>query len=184
MFDDENQGGGRGRGGGRSALLLSACGVGAAVEVPPPVATSPTVPRTSTPATPFRRTSCNGRTITFAIEKNIPNWNVVSADGNVFETGMATQAYLAGRVQDPADLLALNTDLMVSADLVNPTTIVYKIKPRGGLERRDADQRPGLHLRLKMQSPAWCSDRSTAGNGGWELSAERDRLRTAARPRP
>src|SRR5918997_6657869 len=35
-----------------------------------------------------------GGQLTFAIEKNIPNWNVNSSEGNVFETGMAVKTFL------------------------------------------------------------------------------------------
>ncbi|MBC3190168.1 ABC transporter family substrate-binding protein [Pseudonocardia sp. C8] len=157
---------------GVSALLLSACGVGGGgggsatasgnfADCPANVNTCNAVP-----ADQLQR----GGTITFAIEKNIPNWNVVSADGNVFETGMATQAYLPAAFKTQPDLkLALNTDLMVSADLVNPTTIVYKIKPEAVWSDGTPISAQDFIYAWKMQSPARCPDCSTAGNGGWEL---------------
>lgn len=81
---------------GISALLLSACGVGGGGG-----GSSTASGNFADCATDIN--TCNavpadqlqqGGTITFAIEKNIPNWNVNSAEGNVFETGMATKAFL------------------------------------------------------------------------------------------
>ena len=111
-----------------------------------------------------------GGQITFAIEKNIPNWNVNSADGNVFETGMATKAYLPYAFSNTPDLkLELNTDLMESATLTNPTTIVYKIKPNAVWSDGTPISAADFVYGWKMQSPTQCPDCDTAGNGGWEL---------------
>ncbi|MDQ4116294.1 MAG: ABC transporter family substrate-binding protein, partial [Actinomycetota bacterium] len=111
-----------------------------------------------------------GGQITFAIEKNIPNWNVNSADGNVFETGMATKAYLPYAFGNTPDLkLELNTDLMESATLVNPTTIVYKIKPNAVWSDGTPISAADFSYGWKMQSPTQCPECETAGNGGWDL---------------
>jgi peptide/nickel transport system substrate-binding protein len=73
-----------------------------------------------------------GGTLTFAIEKNIPNWNLNSSEGNVFETGMATKTFLPYTFTTTPDLkLVLNEDLLVSAEQTStsPQTIVYEIRP-------------------------------------------------------
>jgi peptide/nickel transport system substrate-binding protein len=111
-----------------------------------------------------------GGQVTFAIEKNIPNWNVNSADGNVFETGMATKAYLPYAFGNTPDLkLELNTDLMESATLTNPTTIVYKIKPNAVWSDGTPISAADFAYGWKMQSPTQCPECETAGNGGWDL---------------
>lgn len=155
---------------GASALLLSACGVGGGggatasgnfADCAENINNCNSVPEDQLQ---------QGGTITFAIEKNIPNWNVVSADGNVFETGMATQAYLPAAFDTQPDLtLALNTDLMVSADLVNPTTIVYKIKPEAVWSDGTPISADDFAYSWKMQSPTECPECATAGNGGWDV---------------
>jgi peptide/nickel transport system substrate-binding protein len=73
-----------------------------------------------------------GGTLTFAIEKNIPNWNLNSSEGNVFETGMAVKSILPYAFETTPDLKqVLNEDLMVSAEQTStsPQTIVYQIRP-------------------------------------------------------
>lgn len=71
-------------------------------------------------------------TLTYSIEKDIPNWNINSSEGNVFEsaetlTGVLPQVF----VPQPDFTVALNKDLMVSVEQTktNPQTIVYKIQP-------------------------------------------------------
>lgn len=110
-----------------------------------------------------------GGTITFAIEKNIPNWNVNSSEGNVFETGMATKAFLPYVFTSQPDLTTrLNTNLMVSADLTTPTTIVYKIKPEAKWSDGTPISAADLIYNWKTQDPAQCPDCASAGNGGYD----------------
>src|SRR5881398_1610864 len=77
-----------------AALVLAACGGGG---------TSGTQTGQAFKACDANPNTCNsapadqlqdGGEVTFAIEKNIPNWNVVSNEGNVFETGMVTKGIL------------------------------------------------------------------------------------------
>ncbi|MHA6629354.1 ABC transporter family substrate-binding protein [Pseudonocardia sichuanensis] len=73
-----------------------------------------------------------GGTLTFAIEKNIPNWNLNSSEGNVFETGMAMKTMLPYTYMTTPDLkLVLNESLLTSAEQTStdPQTIVYEIRP-------------------------------------------------------
>jgi peptide/nickel transport system substrate-binding protein len=73
-----------------------------------------------------------GGTLTFAIEKNLPNWNQNSSEGNVFETGMAVKTFLPWTFTTTPDLKqVLNENLLVSAEQTStsPQTIVYEIRP-------------------------------------------------------
>lgn len=72
-----------------------------------------------------------GGELTYALEKNIGNWNVISSEGNVFETGLVLKGVLPGAFTIQPDLtLAMNKDLLESVDETgtDPQTIVYKIK--------------------------------------------------------
>ncbi len=73
-----------------------------------------------------------GGSLTFAIEKNLANWNVTSSEGNVFEAGMAVKTFLPWTFTTTPDLKqVLNENLLVSAEQTStsPQTIVYKIRP-------------------------------------------------------
>lgn len=73
-----------------------------------------------------------GGSMTFAIEKNVPNWNINSADGNVFETGMVMTGITPQPFYPLPDFsVKMNDDLLVSAEMTNtdPQTVVYKIQP-------------------------------------------------------
>ncbi|KAA1031897.1 ABC transporter family substrate-binding protein [Pseudonocardia sp. EV170527-09] len=156
---------------GISALLLSACGVGGGGG-----GSSTASGNFADCATDIN--TCNavpadqlqqGGTITFAIEKNIPNWNVNSAEGNVFETGMATKAFLPYAFTSQPDLTTkLNSDLMVSADQTNPTTIVYKVKPEAKWSDGTPIAAPDFVYSWKTQDARQCPDCATAGNGGFD----------------
>ncbi len=72
-----------------------------------------------------------GGQLTYVIEKNIANWNLLSVEGNVLETGWVLKGLLPYTFWTKPDLtVALNNDLLDSAVVtsVNPQTIVYKIK--------------------------------------------------------
>jgi peptide/nickel transport system substrate-binding protein len=73
-----------------------------------------------------------GGTLTFAIEKNIQNWNINSSEGNVFEPAMAVKTFLPYTYTTTPDLkLKLNENFLTSAEQTNtsPQTIVYEIRP-------------------------------------------------------
>jgi peptide/nickel transport system substrate-binding protein len=73
-----------------------------------------------------------GGSLTFAIEKNLSNWNVNSSEGNVFETGMAVKTFLPWTFTTTPDLKqVVNENFLVSAEQTStsPQTIVYKIRP-------------------------------------------------------
>lgn len=73
-----------------------------------------------------------GGSMTFAIEKDIPNWNINSSDGNVFETGLVMTGIVPEPfIPSPDFSVAMNEDLLVSAEMTetDPQTIVYEIQP-------------------------------------------------------
>ncbi|HEY2063450.1 MAG TPA: ABC transporter substrate-binding protein, partial [Amycolatopsis sp.] len=117
-----------------AALLLSACGGGggnSAVQTGQAFADCDANPNTCNTAAADQLQ--DGGDVTFAIEKNIPNWNVVSAEGNVFETGMVTKGILPYTFYATPDLKpVLNKDFIESADITssNPQVVTYKLNPK------------------------------------------------------
>ncbi|MGH3695829.1 MAG: ABC transporter family substrate-binding protein [Pseudonocardiaceae bacterium] len=72
-----------------------------------------------------------GGQLVYAIEKNIPNWNLLSSEGNVQETGWVLAGLLPRAFVTLPDLtVAMNEDLLDSVKVTNanPQTMVYKIK--------------------------------------------------------
>ncbi|MGH4007413.1 MAG: ABC transporter family substrate-binding protein [Pseudonocardiaceae bacterium] len=72
-----------------------------------------------------------GGQLAYVIEKNIGNWNLLSSEGNVLETGWVLKGLLPATFITQPDLtVTMNDDLLESAKVTNPNpqTIVYKIK--------------------------------------------------------
>ncbi|MFC5824729.1 ABC transporter family substrate-binding protein [Nonomuraea insulae] len=70
-----------------------------------------------------------GGQLIYALEQQWTNWNIDSAGGNLFYTSQALGPLNPGIfIQSPDAKVRLNTDLMESAELTDPTTIVYKIR--------------------------------------------------------
>ncbi|GAA2853085.1 oligopeptide ABC transporter substrate-binding protein OppA [Pseudonocardia halophobica] len=110
-----------------------------------------------------------GGTVTLASEKNIDNWNVISSEGNVDWTGMSTKPLLTYAFYTSPDLKpTLNTDLLDSADLTNPTTIVYKIKPAAVWNDGTPVTADDFVMSWKWQNTRDCPACETAGNGGYD----------------
>jgi peptide/nickel transport system substrate-binding protein len=88
-----------------------------------------TAPNTCNSAQPAQLRQ--GGQLTYAIEKNIANWNLLAAEGNVLETGFVLSSLLPRAFVTLPDLtVAVNNDLLDSVKMTstNPETIVYKIK--------------------------------------------------------
>ncbi len=121
--------------------------------------------------------SCNsakvedGGTLRFAIGKNIPNWNINSAEGNLFEASLVMAGVLPQVfVPQPDTSVALNKSLMVSVEQVSddPQTIVYKI-------RKDAVWSDGTPITAKDFRFLWktmngedCPQCEPSSTGGYE----------------
>ncbi|MGH3686017.1 MAG: ABC transporter family substrate-binding protein [Pseudonocardiaceae bacterium] len=117
------------------ALVLTACGGGGAPggsgqrQTGSAFAGCDTKPNTCNSAAPD--TLRQGGQLTYAIEKNIANWNLLSAEGSVLETGGVLAGLLPRTFITLPDLtVAKNDDLLDSAKVTstNPETIVYRIK--------------------------------------------------------
>jgi len=117
-----------------ATVLLAACGGGGATgggqrQTGSAFAACAANPNTCNSAKPGKLRQ--GGQLTFTIEKNVANWNVLSNEGNVFENGEVLKPVLPYTFVTQPDLtVAMNTDLLDSAKVTNtnPETIVYKIK--------------------------------------------------------
>lgn len=111
-----------------------------------------------------------GGTVTLASEKNIDNWNVISSEGNTDWTGMSTKPLLTYAFYTSPDLKAtLNTDLLESAELTNPTTVTYKVKQAAVWNDGTPVTADDFTMAWKWQNTRDCPDCETAGNGGYDL---------------
>jgi peptide/nickel transport system substrate-binding protein len=111
-----------------------------------------------------------GGTITFALEKNIANWNLLSAEGNTVEYAWALKGILPYTFITQPDLtLAMNENVFSSIEQTStdPQTIVYKIKP----EAKWADGTPiGVEdflFNWKIQNGRDCPDCASATTSGY-----------------
>ncbi|MDQ1648477.1 MAG: glutathione transport system substrate-binding protein [Frankiaceae bacterium] len=106
-------------------LVLVACGGGGKKSTD---ATLRLTPPNTVANDPVRE----GGTVTMALEKNVPNFNPISADGQSLEGGMVLNGiFPATFVQQPDYTVRLNSDLLDSAQQTAGSpqqTIVYKIK--------------------------------------------------------
>jgi peptide/nickel transport system substrate-binding protein len=112
----------------------------------------------------------DGGDVTFAIEKNIPNWNVTSGEGNVFETGMVTKGLLPYTFYTTPDLKpTLNTDFVQSADITstNPQTVVYKINPAAVWSDGTPISADDFIYNWKVQNGKDCPDCAPASTSGY-----------------
>ncbi|MGH3515979.1 MAG: ABC transporter family substrate-binding protein [Haloechinothrix sp.] len=113
----------------------------------------------------------DGGEIAFALEKNIANWNLVSAEGNVFETGLALKGVLPYTFVGLPDLTAaMNEELLVSAEQTSeePQTIVYQIQP----DAKWSDDTPitaeDFIYNWKIQNGEDCPDCAAASTAGYD----------------
>ena len=113
----------------------------------------------------------DGGQVAFAIEKNIPNWNLYSAEGNVLETGLVLRAVLPKTYYTQPDLkVALNRNLLVSAEQTNtnPQTIVYRIQPDAAWADGTPITADDFIYNWKTQNGRDCPDCAVASTGGYE----------------
>jgi peptide/nickel transport system substrate-binding protein len=111
-----------------------------------------------------------GGSLTFAIEKNLPNWNLNSSEGNVFETGLAVKTFLPWTFTTTPDLKqVLNENLLVSAEQTNtnPQTIVYKIKPEAVWSDGTPITADDFVFQWKTMNGKDCPECAAAQNAGY-----------------
>lgn len=110
-----------------TALVLSACGGGGGGSKGGGDGSLPITKPNNVTTDAVR----DGGSITMALEKDVPNFNSLSADGNNLETQMVVNGVFPTTfVQLPDFTVSMNTDLLDSADVTktSPQTVVYKIK--------------------------------------------------------
>ena len=155
-----------------AALLLSACGGGggnSAVQTGQAFADCDANPNTCNSAQADQLQ--DGGDVTYAIEKNIPNWNVVSAEGNVFETGEVTKGILPYTFYATPDLKpVLNKDFVESADVTstNPQVVTYKINPKAVWSDGTPFSADDFVYNWKTQNGKDCPDCAAASTSGYD----------------
>ncbi len=113
----------------------------------------------------------DGGELAFALEKNIANWNLLSAEGNVFETGLALKGVLPYTFVSQPDLtVAMNEELLVSAEQTStdPQTIVYQIQPDAVWSDGTPISAQDFIFNWKIQNGRDCPDCAVASTSGYE----------------
>ena len=113
----------------------------------------------------------DGGEVTFAIEKNIPNWNVVSNEGNVFETGEVLKGVLPRTFYTTPDLKpTLDKNYFDSIDVTNtnPQTVVYKVNPKAVWDDGTPFDGKDLVYNYKVQNGHDCKDCDVSTTGGYD----------------
>ncbi|HKS44736.1 MAG TPA: ABC transporter family substrate-binding protein [Amycolatopsis sp.] len=113
----------------------------------------------------------DGGQVAYVIEKNVPNWNVTSAKGNVFETSEVVTRLLPYTFYASPDLNpTLNTDFISSADVTstNPQTIVYKINPKATWSDGTPINVDDFIYNWKTQNNKDCPDCSVPSTAGYD----------------
>lgn len=112
-----------------------------------------------------------GGQISYAIEKNIPNWNLISSEGNVLETGMVLRAVLPATFYTQPDLTtAMNENLLESAEVTktDPQTMVYKIKENASWSDGTPISADDFIYNWKIQNGKDCPDCTVASTAGFD----------------
>jgi peptide/nickel transport system substrate-binding protein len=158
-----------------AALVLAACGGGGGGDADGDAsqggvfADCGTNPNTcnSVPADQLQQ----GGQLTFALEKNIPNWNLNSSEGNVFETGQVTKSILPYTYLTQPDLSAvLNEDLLTSAEQTStsPQTIVYEIRPEAAWSDGTPITADDFTFQWRTMNGRDCPECAAAQNAGYD----------------
>lgn len=153
-----------------AALALSACGGGGGGSAQGAVfANCEQNPNTCNSAE--AGTVRDGGEIAYALEKNVPNWNANSAEGNVFETGLVLQGILPKAFITQPDLtVAMNENLLVSAEQTNPNpqTLVYQIRPDAVWSDGTPITAQDFIYNWKSQNGRDCPDCAAAVTSGYD----------------
>ncbi|WP_027928515.1 ABC transporter family substrate-binding protein [Amycolatopsis benzoatilytica] len=156
-----------------AALLLSACGGGgggnSAVQTGQAFADCDKNPNTCNSATADQLQQ--GGDVSYVLEKNVPNWNVISAEGNVFETGEVTKGILPYTFYSTPDLKpTLNKDFVESAEITstNPQTVVYKLNPKAVWSDGTPFSADDFIYNWKVQNGKDCKDCAAASSAGYD----------------
>lgn len=113
----------------------------------------------------------DGGEITFVLEKNIENWNVNSAQGNVLETGMAIKEILPYTHYTKPDLTtAVNEDLLDSVEMINddPQTLEYQVKEEAQWSNGTPIDVEDFIYNWKVNSGEHCPECEPASTAGFD----------------
>jgi peptide/nickel transport system substrate-binding protein len=155
-----------------AALVLSACGGGSGGEAGQGAgvfADCAENPNTCNSADPSELQ--DGGDVAYALEKNISNWNLTSAEGNVLETGLALKGVLPYTFVTQPDLtVARNEDVLASAEQTNtdPQTIVYEIQPEAVWSDGTPISAEDFVYNWKAQNGRDCPDCAAASVSGYD----------------
>jgi peptide/nickel transport system substrate-binding protein len=148
-------------------LLASACSTPAATapQYSPGFADCAAKPNTcnSGPTAP-------GGTLTLALEKTIPNFNVWDGSGNTYETGQVMSGLLPSAFTiNPDGTVTLNANLLVSADITSqsPLTVTYRIQPGAIWSDGVSINADDFTYAYKIRNGTDCKDCPVAGTTGY-----------------
>lgn len=113
----------------------------------------------------------DGGEVAYALEKNVPNWNANSAEGNVQETALVLQGVLPKAFITQPDLtVALNESLLVSAEQTgtNPQTLRYEIQPDAVWSDGTPITAQDFIYNWKVQNGRDCPDCAAANTSGYD----------------
>ncbi len=112
-----------------------------------------------------------GGQLTYVIEKNIANWNLLSNEGNVFDNNEVLKAVLPYTFVTQPDLtVTMNNDLLDSVKLTSssPQTMVYKIRPTAVWSDGTPITADDFSYNWKLQNGRDCPGCSVAATAGYD----------------
>lgn len=115
-----------------------------------------------------------GGQITYALEQNIPNWNLNSAEGNLFAAGTTLRTILPATFTSTPDFEpTMNEDLLVSAEQTGdePQTIVYEIAPDAVWNDGTPITADDFAYNWRVRNGEDCPDCANAGTQGYDQVA-------------
>jgi peptide/nickel transport system substrate-binding protein len=125
---------------------------------------------TGNPDTINTATVAKGGTLTYALEKTIDNWNILTSAGNTFETAEVENSIYPAAFNVLPDLSpSLNTDLLTSATVTSPSpqTITYVINPKAVWSDGTPITADDFIYAWKAQDGADCSKCDIASTTGY-----------------
>jgi peptide/nickel transport system substrate-binding protein len=111
-----------------------------------------------------------GGTLTLALEKTIPNFNIWDGAGNTYETGQVMSGLLPSVfIINPDGTVTLNGNMMAAADIKtqSPLTIVYKIKPEAVWSDGEPINADDFIYDYKIRNGRDCKDCPVSGTTGY-----------------
>lgn len=149
------------------ALLVSAC---SRPTVNPPQYSPGFAECETKPNTCNTGPTAPGGTLTVALEKTIPNFNIWDASGNTYETNQVMTGLLPSAfIVNPDGTLSLNSNLLASADVTSqsPFTVVYKIQSGAVWNDGTPINVADFVYAFKIKNGVDCPNCTVFGTTGW-----------------